>query len=494
MGRSNVGSRRFMRDVVGASLGISLLALGAVVYLAMQARHTISERYIDSAASRAVTEFRSMQASVAASLGLVRDYGTSGVVALSKPDGLKDQLFPIFKQKTMLSGITIADAEGRSYFILPDGTERMPSEADGFDPRERPWFEPALEADGVYWTEQYLFHTLKKPGITASTTFLPKGAAPVVVAFDVLLDDLYREIKKMAPSKNSDLFLFRRDELLLLPGSGENATGFAAVGSITNQLARRAHLSWKGGQAPESEVVSFLHEGKVWWCGFQPLEGSQGNVWMGVVLPESDIMGDISRRWILLWAFGFVFVLLSVGTAYGLTRRYGRVFESTPVLDAGKMEEGIRELIGQGENRSVEFKSTMRMNLHTGKPGKEIEIAWLKGIAGFLNTDGGTLLIGVADDGEIVGLERDVFENEDKCRLHFKNLVATHIGAEMSAHIRFSMVPMVGKTVGVVQCTPASKPVYLRNANKESFYIRNGPSSDELPVSKLVGYIEDHWS
>ena len=35
------------------------------------------------------------------------------------------------------------------------------------------------------------------------------------------------------------------------------------------------------------------------------------------------------------------------------------------------------------------------MNLHTKKPGKEIEIAWLKGVTAFLNTDGGTLLIGM---------------------------------------------------------------------------------------------------
>ena len=130
------------------------------------------------------------------------------------------------------------------------------------------------------------------------------------------------------------------------------------------------------------------------------------------------------------------------------------------------------------------------MNLHTKKPGKEIELAWAKGVAGFLNTNGGTLLFGVTDDGEITGLEQDVFENEDKCGLHFKNLIAKHIGAEFSKYIRFMILPMDGKSVGVVSCGRSSEPVFLKDVNKEHFYIRNGPSSDELPVSKALDYIK----
>ena len=210
---------------------------------------------------------------------------------------------------------------------------------------------------------------------------------------------------------------------------------------------------------------------------------------MGVFVPESDIAGDISkRRWIYagLGSVVFIAVALIYCWIYWRSRR-------NTALNILMNESQVRNLIAAGETRLVEFKSTMRMNLHAKKPGKEIELAWLKGVAGFLNTDGGTLLLGVTDDGVIPGLEQDVFENEDKCRLHFKNLVATHIGADLSQHIRFRLIPMDGKSVGVVQCSRSSKPVYLRNGNKEAFYIRNGPSSDELPVSKAIDYIESHW-
>ena len=53
------------------------------------------------------------------------------------------------------------------------------------------------------------------------------------------------------------------------------------------------------------------------------------------------------------------------------------------------------------------------------------------------------------------------------------------------------MVPMAEKTVGVVLCTRASEPIFLKEgSNKEHFYIRNGPSSDELPVSQALRYIK----
>ena len=107
-----------------------------------------------------------------------------------------------------------------------------------------------------------------------------------------------------------------------------------------------------------------------------------------------------------------------------------------------------------------------------------------------MNTDGGTLLLGVSDDGAITGLEADGFANDDKCRLHFKNLVNQHIGAKFPKHLRFDLVRVDGHQVGVVTCRRSAEPVYLKTPKSEEFYIRNGPSSDALPVSKVVAYIQ----
>ncbi|MDD2295887.1 MAG: DUF262 domain-containing protein, partial [Eubacteriales bacterium] len=47
-------------------------------------------------------------------------------------------------------------------------------------------------------------------------------------------------------------------------------------------------------------------------------------------------------------------------------------------------------IIDYGESESVEFKATLRTNLHTGATDTRMEMAVLKTLAGFLNTGGGT--------------------------------------------------------------------------------------------------------
>ena len=76
--------------------------------------------------------------------------------------------------------------------------------------------------------------------------------------------------------------------------------------------------------------------------------------------------------------------------------------------------------------------------------------------------------------------------------MHFKNLINQHIGAELSQYLKFTIVHVDGKAVGVVVCSPSDAPAFLKTGKKEAFYIRNGPSSEELPVSKALAYIKKH--
>jgi hypothetical protein len=80
MGRSHLVFRRFTRDVFVVSLVVSVLLIGFVAYLASQARRDLSERYIHAASKRAAIEFQNMTDRVEASLGMVRDWGSSGLI------------------------------------------------------------------------------------------------------------------------------------------------------------------------------------------------------------------------------------------------------------------------------------------------------------------------------------------------------------------------------------------------------------------------------
>ena len=68
----------------------------------------------------------------------------------------------------------------------------------------------------------------------------------------------------------------------------------------------------------------------------------------------------------------------------------------------------IRGLLRAGESQTLEFKSTARYNMLAARPDKKMEHVVVKTVCGFLNAEGGTLLIGVDDDGQVVGLEKDL--------------------------------------------------------------------------------------
>ena len=76
--------------------------------------------------------------------------------------------------------------------------------------------------------------------------------------------------------------------------------------------------------------------------------------------------------------------------------------------DIGKQYSTVTELIALGESQRVEFKSTARWNLYTGQVDKRMEHVVTKTVCGFLNAEGGTLLIGVDDDGQLIGLSDDM--------------------------------------------------------------------------------------
>ena len=152
----------------------------------------------------------------------------------------------------------------------------------------------------------------------------------------------------------------------------------------------------------------------------------------------------------------------------------------------------IYDLIAGGESDKLEFKSTIRTNLATGEVDKRMEKAVLKTIVAFLNTDGGTLLIGVSDDGEICGADLDSFESLDKMNLHMTNMIASAIGNGFIPYINFKSIEFEdGKYVIRVKCTPADKAVFLREGKNEQFYVRSGPSSVELTGMNLVNYVNN---
>ncbi len=155
----------------------------------------------------------------------------------------------------------------------------------------------------------------------------------------------------------------------------------------------------------------------------------------------------------------------------------------------------ILELIRRGESKKLEFKSTLRKNLMSGNSDWNVEHAVLKTVIAYLNTDGGTLLVGVSNSGEVLGIENDDFLSEDKFLLHFKQLIKEHIGLAYSPLIEYALVPINGKKILKIDCRKSDEAVFLKlNKNEEEFYIRIGPSSERLTGSKLIEYVNRQYN
>jgi hypothetical protein len=153
----------------------------------------------------------------------------------------------------------------------------------------------------------------------------------------------------------------------------------------------------------------------------------------------------------------------------------------------------VAELIAEGENGAVEFKSTLRTNLHTGQMDEKIHLSALKTIAGFLNNRGGTLLIGVADDGVPLGLSADNFPNEDKMGLHLVNLIRDRIGDVFLPYVHPHFQDQDGSRVLAIRCEAGPKPAFVKDGQLQRFFVRGGNATAELAGGSITDYVKQRF-
>lgn len=153
----------------------------------------------------------------------------------------------------------------------------------------------------------------------------------------------------------------------------------------------------------------------------------------------------------------------------------------------------IADLISVGETDAVEFKSTLRTNLHTGLSDEKIHLSILKTIAAFLNAKGGTLLIGVTDDGEVLGLEADGFPNEDKMGLHLVNLIKDRIGDVFLPYVHPHFDEQDDQRILTVKCDKGPRAAFVKDGNLQRFYVRGGNATAELSGSSITEYVKQRF-
>lgn len=160
--------------------------------------------------------------------------------------------------------------------------------------------------------------------------------------------------------------------------------------------------------------------------------------------------------------------------------------------------EQVLTLIRRGESGELEFKSSIRWDMQQGKMNKDLERVIVKTIAGFLNSElGGVLLIGVDDNGNVVGLEHDYKTLTRHGRDGFENFLVTLLvnayGKDVSPLIRVDFHDIHGNDVCRVSLRPSPKAVYVPEGTGGELYIRMGNSTRRLSTQEAVEYSRMRW-
>lgn len=171
------------------------------------------------------------------------------------------------------------------------------------------------------------------------------------------------------------------------------------------------------------------------------------------------------------------------------------VYKETQIKSKNK----ILALIKRGENFKVEFKSSLRWSYDKQSTDKKLEYVIAKSISSFMNSDGGKLLIGIKDNGEVLGIKKDCDtlknKNIDGFLIELDQVINNYLGKDLHQYIMIDIIEIDQKNICVINIEKSSEPVYVKNneLNSFDFYIRASASSQPMNIKESNVYIRQHW-
>lgn len=176
--------------------------------------------------------------------------------------------------------------------------------------------------------------------------------------------------------------------------------------------------------------------------------------------------------------------------------------EREPVPD--EYRSHLERLLKQPESETLEFKSSLRLGVPSGTVEPVVEKSILKTVAAFLNSyKGGTLVIGVEDNKNVLGVEYDFSalgrkQDLDGYELHLRNLLNRDFGSDSAPLIEIVLHPVGDKHVCEVRVRPGRHRFLLiepdKNGQKTSqLYIRTGNQTKALTLDEALRYAAERW-
>ena len=208
------------------------------------------------------------------------------------------------------------------------------------------------------------------------------------------------------------------------------------------------------------------------------------------------LKGNIFQNELMLFyaEIGSMLGLLTIGIYSFLHKRLMRI-----ELLRMELDKDMPSIIQQGEGPFLEFKSTFRWDIEQSRTNRLLEGVVLKSLAGFLNSkDGGTLLIGVSDNGDIIGLENDYQtlkkQNQDGFEQSIMTAIAANLGADLCSLVSILFHAIDNKTICRLIVTPSARPVFLNQGNNPKLYVRTGGATRDLNIQEALEFASIRWN
>lgn len=158
----------------------------------------------------------------------------------------------------------------------------------------------------------------------------------------------------------------------------------------------------------------------------------------------------------------------------------------------------LMDLVAGGESQEVEFKArTIVPKALRGKQNIQGVGTVVRAVAAFMNSrNGGVLLIGVEDDGRILGIESEYADidhgkpNWDGYQLYLQNTLRAKLDcANPFLYYELERHTVSGHDVCLVRISPSEVPVYI----EKRLYVRTGAQTVEMLGPDLVAYVRERF-
>ena len=374
------------------------------------------------------------------------------------------------------------------------------------------WYEGShayIGQEQIYWEGQYHSVFAKEPVFTGAIAWMPGvGNQHSALAFEIPARHLVKAMRKYNWYHERRLFILSDDgEFVNIPASSKDSIVFFLNdddNSISgDEVLSRIKSDLSLFQADSVQTFTFLLNEEPWWVHIDRATVDGRTIQYGIALRESElILGKLRKNQSVLLLL-LVFLILFTTRLYIRKKKRLKYLESVDKKKkSDRTEIDILELINKGEGNYLEFKSSLRWDYQQEIVNSRLEEVVFKTIAAFSNGEGGMLIIGVDDDGEIIGLEKDFKSlkrfGPDFFEIHLRNLLNTHFGISFSTNQLLINFPKIhGNDICIIEIEKGSEPVYLavadKNGNKaEKFYVRSGNSSQEIKSLKEINTYITH--